>query len=252
MKSLRIAAALIWIAAASWTGALAVAASAVASPVISMAPAAKAVGVHYSPHSASRMKQLQQYVASHSTLTVAYEPTSYTVRAGDTLSGIAARQYGASKDWPALWWSNRNIIHNPDVINVGQRLQLTSYRTPSASVTAAANRAASPMRPVITMSAVHHSSHSAPVAAPAPPTTVSTSGMSAFEACVISRESGGNPRAVNPSSGAGGLFQFLPSTWAGMGFPGLPEDAPVWMQYEAFDKAYAESGTSPWAPYDGC
>jgi resuscitation-promoting factor RpfC len=80
--------------------------------------------------------------------------------------------------------------------------------------------------------------------------------MAAFEACVISRESGGNPRAVNPSSGAGGLFQFLPSTWAGLGYgsayPGGAQTAPVSVQEAAFAKLYAEAGTSPWAPYDGC
>jgi soluble lytic murein transglycosylase-like protein len=80
--------------------------------------------------------------------------------------------------------------------------------------------------------------------------------MAAFEACVISRESGGNPRAVNPSSGAGGLFQFLPSTWASLGYagayPGGAQTAPVSVQEAAFAKLYAEAGTSPWAPYDGC
>ena len=85
---------------------------------------------------------------------------------------------------------------------------------------------------------------------------VGTEGMGAFEACVISRESGGNPRAVNPGSGAGGLFQFLPSTWAGLGYasayPGGAQTAPVSVQEAAFAKLYAEAGTSPWAPYDGC
>lgn len=36
----------------------------------------------------------------------------------------------------------------------------------------------------------------------------------AFAACVEPRESGGNPRAVNESSGAAGLFQFMPG-WRG-------------------------------------
>src|SRR4029434_1451859 len=31
--------------------------------------------------------------------------------------------------------------------------------------------------------------------------------------CLIRYESGGNPYAVNRSSGASGLLQFLPSTW---------------------------------------
>jgi len=32
--------------------------------------------------------------------------------------------------------------------------------------------------------------------------------------CIIARESGGNPHAVNSRSGAAGLGQFLPGTWA--------------------------------------
>jgi soluble lytic murein transglycosylase-like protein len=76
--------------------------------------------------------------------------------------------------------------------------------------------------------------------------------MSAFQACVIQRESGGNPAAVNPSSGAGGLYQFLPSTWAALGHSGLPENASVAEQNQAFQQEFAQSGTSAWAPYDGC
>jgi resuscitation-promoting factor RpfC len=93
-----------------------------------------------------------------------------------------------------------------------------------------------------------------PQPAPVQPSgSVSTAGMAAFEACVISRESGGNPAAVNPSSGAGGLFQFLPSTWAGLGlgYPGGAQTAPVSVQEEGFAKLYAEAGTAPWAS-DGC
>lgn len=91
----------------------------------------------------------------------------------------------------------------------------------------------------------------APTPSAAPAGQVGTAGMGAFEACVIANESGGNPSAVNPSSGAGGLFQFLPSTWASLGYPGLPQDAPVSLQEQAFLKLYSEAGTSPWAG-DGC
>lgn len=73
-----------------------------------------------------------------------------------------------------------------------------------------------------------------------------------FRACVIARESGGNPRAVNPSSGAGGLYQFLPSSWRALGFSGLPQNASVATQNAAFARQFALSGTAAWAPYDGC
>ena len=48
-----------------------------------------------------------------------------------------------------------------------------------------------------------------PTAAPAP----SSGPANAFLACVVQRESRGNYQAVNPSSGAGGAYQFLQSTW---------------------------------------
>ena len=115
-------------------------------------------------------------------------------------------------------------------------------------------------------SAAHHSSgsgaaHRAPGRHARPPAAgpaghVGTAGLSAFEACVISRESGGNPRAVNPASGAGGLYQFLPSTWAVLGYasayPGGAQTAPVSVQRAAFARLYAQAGTAPWRPYDGC
>jgi resuscitation-promoting factor RpfA len=48
---------------------------------------------------------------------------TYVVRSGDTLSAIAAR-FGVAGGWQALWRANSGIISNPDLIYVGQRLQL--------------------------------------------------------------------------------------------------------------------------------
>lgn len=73
------------------------------------------------------------------------------------------------------------------------------------------------------------------------------SGMSAFEQCVAWRESGDNPAASSA-----GLFGILPPTWASLGYPGTAGQASVAMQKAAFSRLYAQYGTSPWAPYDGC
>ena len=91
---------------------------------------------------------------------------------------------------------------------------------------------------------------SAPAATPAPASYSGASGS--FQSCVIQAESGGNASAVNPSSGAGGLYGFLPSTWQGLGFSGLPENASVAQQNAAFAKEYGQSGASAWAAFDGC
>jgi muramidase (phage lysozyme) len=60
-------------------------------------------------------------------------------------------------------------------------------------------------------------------------------------------ESGGNYSAVNPSSGAGGAYQILPSTWAAYGGTGLPQDAPPAVQDAIAAKIYAAGGPSQWS-----
>ena len=42
---------------------------------------------------------------------------------------------------------------------------------------------------------------------------------------IVMCESGGNFEAVNPTSGAGGAYQILPSTWDLYGGEGDPQDA---------------------------
>jgi len=178
--------------------------------------------------------------------------SAYTVVSGDTLSRISARFCGTSSDYLSL--AGASGITNPNLIYPGQTIKLKCHAAP-LQLTVASNGGAH-------RSATSHADdrapgrHALPGRHTAPGGNVSTAGLGGFEACVISRESGGNPRAVNPSSGAGGLYQFLPSTWASLGFasayPGGAQTAPVSVQRAAFAKLYAEAGTSPWAPYDGC
>ena len=51
----------------------------------------------------------------------------YTVRPGDTLSGIAQRFYGRAADWPRLYEANRSKIRNPGMIYVGQVLSVPRH-----------------------------------------------------------------------------------------------------------------------------
>ena len=69
-------------------------------------------------------------------------PVTYTVKAGDTLSVIAAHTYKDSGDWPAIWYANRRTVANPNVISVGEKLQLPASGKVSASVARAAEAAA--------------------------------------------------------------------------------------------------------------
>jgi nucleoid-associated protein YgaU len=176
--------------------------------------------------------------------------SSHKVIPGDTLSRISARFCGTSADYPAL--AAASGIANPNLIYVGQEISLACHAAPAAAPTTATSDTAASGSP----SSPPAPQPSTQAQAPAAPSSVSTSGMSAFESCVISRESGGNPQAVNASSGAGGLYQFLPSTWASLGYassyPGGAQTAPVSVQKAAFAKLYAQAGTSPWSPSDGC
>ena len=58
-------------------------------------------------------------------------------------------------------------------------------------------------------------------------------------------ESGGNPKAVNPS-GFYGLYQFSISTWRAVGGKGIPTDYGYWEQTKRAWKLYKVSGRSPW------
>ncbi len=63
---------------------------------------------------------------------------------------------------------------------------------------------------------------------------------------IVMCESGGNYGAVNPSSGAGGAYQILPSTWKLYGGAGAPQDAPKAEQDRIAAEIWADSGSSAW------
>ncbi|MFG3659665.1 ubiquitin-like domain-containing protein [Streptomyces sp. NPDC047706] len=59
-------------------------------------------------------------------------------------------------------------------------------------------------------------------------------------------ESGGDPRAVDPSGTYGGLYQFDTGTWHSLGGTGRPQDAPAAEQTYRAKKLYTRRGTGPW------
>ncbi len=67
----------------------------------------------------------------------------YTVRAGDTLSGIAQRFYGSADDWHGLFAANQSKISDPSLIYVGQELRLPRHLPAGISTTAYTARHAS-------------------------------------------------------------------------------------------------------------
>jgi hypothetical protein len=72
------------------------------------------------------------------------------------------------------------------------------------------------------------------------------SGGYSIPSSIVQCESGGNYSAVNPSSGAGGAYQILPSTWRAYGGQGLPQDASPAEQAQIASEIYARQGASAW------
>lgn len=159
-----------------------------------------------------------------------------TVAPGDTLSLIAWKAWRDAPAWPAIWRDNSGEVRDPNVITVGERLRVPA--APPSSIPYASS--AAPVRTDAVQSA------------PAP-SHVSVSGDSSFQACVISRESGGNPNIWN-ASGHYGLYQFSESTWIDYGGPASEfGHATVAEQDQVFDNAMATpDGADNWSPYDGC
>jgi peptidoglycan hydrolase CwlO-like protein len=63
---------------------------------------------------------------------------------------------------------------------------------------------------------------------------------------IVMCESGGDYGAVNPSSGAGGAYQILPSTWELYGGQGEPQNAPKEEQNRIAGEIWADSGGGAW------
>jgi hypothetical protein len=163
----------------------------------------------------------------------------YTVRQGDTLSTIAAREYGRAADWPGLWWANRHLLRNPSLIKKGQRLTLPdSPRTGPGVVHAA--MASIPAPPPAA------SPTSPPAPATAPPAGGSSSGVnwSAIADC----ESGGNWSA-NTGNGFYGGLQFTEETWQAYGggqYAATADQATPSEQIAVAERVLAGQGIGAW------
>jgi LysM repeat protein len=125
---------------------------------------------------------------------------AYTVKAGDSLSSIAAHNH---RTWPQLWFANRHKIGNPNMIVPGEGLRIPGPHGRSMAVPVQA--------PV---SAPAPSSQAASAPATAAPAASSAGGVdwNAIAAC----ESSGNWGASTGNGYYGGL-QFTQQTWLANG-----------------------------------
>jgi hypothetical protein len=91
------------------------------------------------------------------------------------------------------------------------------------------------------------SSAAAAAARPAASSTAAYGGGYSIPGSIVQCESGGNWHAVNPSSGAGGAYQIMPSTWQAYGGTGLPQNASPAEQSAIAAKIWASAGPGAWS-----
>jgi LysM repeat protein len=190
-----------------------------------------------------------------------------TVQRGQTLGSIAAAHH---MTWQALVGTppNNEHLRYPYRLSPGEHLRIpadpalraaqfrgwerreAAARAAERAAEVAREKAAAAARASAAAAAQQAAAQQASQQAAVPATAGTgqslTAGMSSFEQCVAFRESTDTP--TDPD----GLFGILPSTWAELGYSGTAGQASVAQQEVAFNRLYAEYGTQPWAPSDGC
>jgi hypothetical protein len=221
---------------------------------VPVAPAAGAAPVSSVIYQGDFRRVIQQRSAPDAALPL------YRVKAGDSISAVAARRCGGrARDWTGIYAASRKAHltgRNANMITIGQHLAIDCRYLPDQLHFAPAPPPPPPVRAAVRTSSTTASS-AAPVrhrvrASSGFSGNVSVGSYSGYEACVVSRESGGRSQVMN-ASGHYGLFQFDYGTWvSGGGSPATFGHASVSEQNRVFASVYAARGTQPWSPSDGC
>jgi LysM repeat protein len=214
----------------------------------------KTAGAGPSGSAATRLTSASRLAAKPATAAASRPAAArkYTVRPGDTLSDIARRVYRDDRFWTAIYWANHRHLRYANEIAAGQVLTVPVKPAKAPAAPTVLGNAPAPATAPVTTADAATGTAQAPAQTPVAQSSVSTSGDSSFQACVIERESGGNSQVMN-GSGHYGLYQFSASTWAAYG--GSPADfgnASVAEQNQVFENAIAAGGQSNWSLYDGC
>jgi len=164
-----------------------------------------------------------------------------------TAAGVAltAMPFAQASPAPTTRHAAHHVVHHAATAKTVTKAKAAKPAKPSAHPAALPAATHATAQPAATQ-APAQAAKAAPQAQPASSQPVNA-GMSSFEACVAWRESGNNPTASSA-----GLFGILPATWHQLGYSGTAGQASVAQQKVAFQRLYAQYGTSPWAPYDGC
>ncbi len=169
----------------------------------------------------------------------------HTVVAGESLSKISQAELGSSDRWPEIFAVNRDVLANPDLIEVGQVLDV-----PSGPVAVPENllAAVTPAAPSPSQATTSSPSRRSVTRSPAVRSSSRRSGggaggnLAAIRAC----ESGGNYGAVSANGRYRGAYQFDRQTWASVGGSGDPAAASPGEQDARAARLRSQRGSNPW------
>ena len=161
---------------------------------------------------------------------------AHTVTAGESLSMISRAELGTPERWVEIFAVNRSTIASPDVLHVGQVLDI-----PASPVDVPADLLAS----LVTAPAP------APLASRQPATigtqgVVSSGGGGGNLAAIRACESSGNYGAVSADGLYGGAYQFDRQTWQSVGGSGNPATASPAEQDARASQLWSQRGSNPW------
>jgi LysM repeat protein len=185
----------------------------------------------------------------------------YTVKSGDTLSGVA-QHYNTT--WEAIYDANSSTIHNPNVVYAGQQIRVPAGDLATSVVPAQASAPQSSSSPSSVQSTpvksyrvtpAQSSTQTQSTSAQSTSGTASSGGSgygssslsdipgvpSSFAACVAYRESTND---TNPAA-HGDAYGIIPASGYNVGGDSLAQ------QKQVFKEIYDTTGASAWAA-DGC
>ena len=158
----------------------------------------------------------------------------HTVTVGENLSKISESELGTSERWVEIFAVNRSTIASPDVLHVGQVLDI-----PAAPVDVPADLLAG----LATAPAPAAPRQSATIATER---VASSGGAGGNLASIRACESSGNYAAVSPDGLYRGAYQFDRPTWQSVGGSGDPAAASPAEQDARASELWSQRGSNPW------
>lgn len=164
----------------------------------------------------------------------------HTVAPGESLSKISQARLGTSDRWVEIFAINRDTVASPDVIQVGQVLEIPSTRVAvPAEVLASLTPPPAPM-PVPSRRSVATAGQGATL------TQALRGGGGGDLAAIRACESGGDYGAVSSNGRYRGAYQFDRQTWQSVGGSGDPAAASPAEQDERAAQLRSQRGSNPW------